>query len=234
MRRAIDVVLVLLAGVVAVPFAAVVALAVRIDMGAPVLFRQERAGRGGRTFTLVKFRTMRDADYHGQIDTERIPPLGRFLRASGLDEIPQLWNILVGDMSIIGPRPALPQQAAHFSDRQRGRLAVRPGLTGWAQVNGRNAISWAERIELDLWYLAHRSPALDLRIVALTVLRVVRPRDVRGAGGVNEGFRTESGELIDIWSDAAPPVPLQNPAATLPFPRVSAEPTDAPGRARPA
>ncbi|WP_232667172.1 sugar transferase [Pseudonocardia sp. TRM90224] len=202
MRRFVDVVVALAVGLVALPIVAVVALLVALDIGRPVLFRQHRAGLAGRPFTLVKFRTMRDADYHGQEDIERITRIGHFLRASGLDELPQLWNILVGEMSFIGPRPALAVQAEHFSQRQRGRLGIRPGLTGWAQVNGRNAISWAERIELDLWYIANRSLRLDMTILLRTVARVVRPTDVRGDNGVNEGFRTESGELIDIWSNA--------------------------------
>jgi lipopolysaccharide/colanic/teichoic acid biosynthesis glycosyltransferase len=124
----------------------------------------------------------------GQSDEERTPRPGHVIRACSLDELPQLWNILRGDMSIIGPRPGLPEQVDHYSDRQRGRLAVRPGLTGWAQVNGRNSIGWPERIELDLWYIAHRSVALDLRILALTALRVVGGNGVLGEGGVNPEF----------------------------------------------
>ncbi|OLT19289.1 hypothetical protein BJF78_11035 [Pseudonocardia sp. CNS-139] len=220
----VDVVVCVTIGIVVAPVVGLVALAILLTMGGPVLFRQERAGRGGEVFTLVKFRSMRPADYHGQQDVERIPALGRFLRGSGLDELPQLWNIVRGDMSIIGPRPALPNQAAHFSPRQRGRLVVRPGLTGWAQVNGRNAISWTERIELDLWYLQNRSFALDMRIVALTALRVIRPSGARGAGGVNEGFRTESGQLIDIWTADAPPAPRPLDVPTEPLvvvPRVT-------------
>jgi lipopolysaccharide/colanic/teichoic acid biosynthesis glycosyltransferase len=227
MRRAVDVVVCAVIGIVVALIVGLVALAIVATMGRPVLFRQDRAGRDGRNFTLVKFRTMRPADYHGQQDVERIPALGRFLRASGLDELPQLWNILRGDMSIIGPRPALPNQAAHFSARQRGRLAVRPGLTGWAQVNGRNAISWTERIELDLWYLQHRSLRLDLRIVLMTAMRVIRPSGVRGENGVNEGFRTESGELIDIWSVDAPKHPKPADPPTLPLMRVPAFPRPA-------
>lgn len=205
MRRTVDVVSSVTALVLTAPVMVVVAMLVAWRIGRPVMFRQERSGLDGRTFVLFKFRSMREADHHGQQDVERIGRLGRFLRGSGLDELPQLWNIARGDMSLIGPRPALPQQAVHFSARQRGRLAVRPGLTGWAQVNGRNTISWSERIDLDLWYLAHRSLPLDLRIVIRTVARVVRPTDVRGKDGVNEGFRTVSGDLIDIWTPVAEP-----------------------------
>lgn len=200
MRRALDIAAAVLLVLVTAPLLVAVALLVWTRLGSPVLFRQERTGRSGETFTLVKFKSMKDAAYHGQQDIERITRLGHVLRATGFDELPQLWNIVRGDMSFIGPRPALPQQAAHFSARQRGRLSVRPGLTGWAQVNGRNAISWTDRIELDLWYIENRSPVVDCRILARTALRVLRPADVRGADGVNEGFRTETGELIDIWS----------------------------------
>lgn len=120
-------------------------------------------------------------------------PLGRFLRASSLDELPQLWNIIRGDMSLIGPRPwpVLPGDELLYTDRQWGRLAVRPGLTGWAQVNGRNSLPWPQRIEQDLWYIEHRSLLLDLRIVGLTVLRLLRPRGVNGYGAENPGFQVE-------------------------------------------
>jgi lipopolysaccharide/colanic/teichoic acid biosynthesis glycosyltransferase len=136
----------------------------------------------------VKFRTMRTETHAGEPDQLRLTRVGRLLRATSLDELPQLWNVLRGDMSIIGPRPTLPEQVDHYTVRQRGRLAVRPGLTGWAQVNGRNALSWPERIELDLWYIAHRTLALDLRIVALTLLRLLRPQGIVGDGGINPGF----------------------------------------------
>jgi hypothetical protein len=131
---------------------------------------------------------MRPPAYPGEPDSARSIPLGRLLRASSLDELPQLWNVIRGDMSLIGPRPTLPEQVVHYSARQRGRLAVRPGLTGWAQVNGRNSLSWPNRIELDLWYLEHRSLQLDLRIALLTLLQLVRPRGVVGEGGENPGF----------------------------------------------
>lgn len=188
MRRTTDVVVVLVTGLLLLPVAAVVALAVLLTLGRPVLFRQQRPGRGGELFTMVKFRTMAPETAPGQSDEERTPRPGHVIRACSLDELPQLWNILRGDMSIIGPRPGLPEQVDHYSDRQRGRLAVRPGLTGWAQVNGRNSIGWPERIELDLWYIAHRSVALDLRILVLTALRVVRGNGVLGQGGVNPEF----------------------------------------------
>jgi lipopolysaccharide/colanic/teichoic acid biosynthesis glycosyltransferase len=189
-RRAVDLAASALGGLALAPLAAVVALAIRLRHGPPVLFRQVRAGRHGEPFTILKFRTMHPERFPGQPDAERLTGLGRLLRSTSLDELPQLWNVLRGDMSLIGPRPTLPEQVVHYSARQRGRLAVRPGLTGWAQVRGRNALSWPERIELDLWYLAHRSLRLDLRILALTAARLVRPTGITGAGGVNPGFPT--------------------------------------------
>jgi lipopolysaccharide/colanic/teichoic acid biosynthesis glycosyltransferase len=188
MRRLMDVVVALVVGFIGAPVIAVVTILVVASLGRPVLFRQERCGLQGKTFSVVKFRTMRDPAYPDEGDVERTPAIGRFLRASSLDELPQLWNILRGDMSVIGPRPTLPEQVACYSDHERGRLAVRPGLTGWAQINGRNGISWPARIELDLWYIAHRSLALDLKIVLHTALRVLRPSGVLGEGGVNPDF----------------------------------------------
>ncbi len=129
---------------------AVVAVLVRWKLGRPVLFLQRRSGLHGQEFTIYKFRTMRAERYAGEPDPERETPLGRTLRATSLDELPQLWNVAKGDMSLIGPRPTLPEQVVHYSERQRGRLAVRPGITGWAQVKVRNSASWPERIELDL------------------------------------------------------------------------------------
>ena len=188
MRRVVDVVVCLFAGLVLLPVVLVLALLVRWQLGSPVLFRQLRTGWRGQEFSIVKLRSMRAEAYPGEPDADRLPALGRVLRTTSLDELPQLWNILVGHMSLIGPRPTLPEQVALYGDRERGRLAVRPGITGWAQVNGRNSLSWPERIELDLWYIAHRSLLLDLRIAALTVLRLVRPHGVTGEGGVNPGF----------------------------------------------
>lgn len=185
MRRTVDVIVAALALVVAAPLLALVAMAVAGSMGRPVLFRQTRCGRHGREFRIVKFRTMRPARDPGETDPERLTRLGNLLRRTSLDELPQLWNILRGDMSLIGPRPTLPEQVARYDERQRGRLAIRPGVTGLAQVSGRNALSWPERIELDLWYIEHRSLALDLRILARTAVQVVRPTGLTGPGGIN-------------------------------------------------
>ena len=188
LRRAVDVLVAAVAGIVLSPVAALAALAVRVRLGRPVLFRQRRVGLGGAEFEIVKFRTMRPESYPGEPDAERDTRVGRALRATSVDELPQLWNIARGDMSLIGPRPTLPEQVAHYSSRQHGRHAIRPGLTGWAQVNGRNSISWPERIELDLYYIQHRSLALDARIVGRTLLRLVRRDGLYGEGGVNQGF----------------------------------------------
>ncbi|ATB43171.1 hypothetical protein CYFUS_008651 [Cystobacter fuscus] len=167
------------------PVMAMTALAIRTTMGGPVLFRQMRPGRGGRTFQLVKFRTMLDAlDADGQPlpDEQRLTRVGKFLRATSLDELPQLWNVLRGDMSLVGPRPLLVEYLPRYSAEQARRHDVLPGITGWAQVNGRNALGWEERFQLDVWYVDHWSLALDTRILALTVLRVVQRQGISHAG----------------------------------------------------
>ena len=187
-RRAIDVVVAAVALVVLSPLLAVAAILVRRTMGRPVIFRQARSGRGGIEFTIVKLRTMRAERYPDEPDADRLTRLGRLLRASSLDELPQLLNVLRGDMSIIGPRPTLPEQVARYGAHERRRLDIRPGLTGWAQVNGRNSLTWPERIELDIWYIDHRSLRLDLRILRRTIAQLVRPSGVTAEGGVNPGF----------------------------------------------
>lgn len=149
---------------------------IRRKLGTPVLFRQVRPGLQGRPFTMVKFRTMTDArDARGALlpDAQRLTPFGRFLRASSLDELPELWNVLRGDMSLVGPRPLLMEYLPLYTSEQARRHAVRPGITGWAQVNGRNAISWADKFALDVWYVDHRSLWLDVRILWLTVRKVL-------------------------------------------------------------
>jgi len=161
---------------------------IRTTMGGPVLFRQIRSGLHGRDFEILKFRTMLHERYPDEPDADRITRAGRLLRASSLDELPQLINVLRGDMGIIGPRPTLPSQVVHYTPRQRGRLDVRPGLTGWAQVQGRNALSWPVRIEYDLWYVRNRGARLDLRILWRTIGVLLRPVGITAAGGVNPGF----------------------------------------------
>lgn len=189
-RRIVDVAAVTGAGLVLAPVFVGSAVLVRWRLGAPVLFRQTRTGRSGREFTIVKFRTMHPPRFENEPDQDRLVPLGRALRASSIDELPQLWNVLKGDMSLIGPRPTLPEQVVRYGDRERRRLEIRPGLTGWGQVNGRNSLSWPERIELDIWYIDHRSLRLDLRILARTFFQLLKPSGVTAAGGVNPGFPT--------------------------------------------
>jgi len=167
------------------PLLLAVGLLVRLRLGTPVLFRQQRPGRGGRPFQVLKFRTMRDArDAAGRPlpDEARLTRLGRFLRATSLDELPQLWNVLRGDLSLVGPRPLLMQYLPRYSPEQARRHEVLPGITGWAQVNGRNAISWEQKFALDVWYVDHWSLTLDLRILALTALRVIRRSGISRAG----------------------------------------------------
>lgn len=196
MRRGADIVVAAVGLLVGLPFLAVVAVSVVVGVGRPVLFRQVRSGRDGAPFTIAKFRTMRSPLYPGEPDVDRTPPIGQMLRATSLDEVPQLWNVLVGDMSLIGPRPTLPEQVAHYDAFQRRRLEVRPGITGYAQVKGRNALSWLERIELDVWYIDHRSLVLDLWILATTVAKLLRPEGITGDGGVNPGFPVPSSKVV--------------------------------------
>lgn len=170
--------------VLAMPLLVLVWL-VRRKLGSPVLFTQVRPGLHGQPFRMVKFRTMTDArGPDGQLlpDAERITPFGRWLRASSLDELPELWNVLRGEMSLVGPRPLLMEYLPLYSPVQARRLEVRPGITGWAQVNGRNAISWADKFALDVWYVDHRSLWLDVRILWMTVRKVLVRDGISAAG----------------------------------------------------
>ena len=185
LKRAVDVAAAAALLVVASPVIAAVALAVRVKLGGPVLFRQRRAGRGGQPFELLKFRTMRPAPpgpWSAATDAERLTPLGRALRRWSLDELPQLVNVLRGDMSLVGPRPLPVEYLPRYSSAQIRRHAVLPGVTGWAQVNGRNDTDWVRRLQHDVWYVDHRSLGLDLRILARTAFQVVRPRGVSQPG----------------------------------------------------
>lgn len=185
MQRFVDISLAGMALIVLAPLLGLVALLVRIKLGSPVLFRQMRPGLYGRPFELVKFRTMRDAlDRQGGPlpDEQRLTRFGARLRSSSLDELPELWNVFKGDMSLVGPRPLLMEYLPLYTAQQMRRHQVRPGLTGWAQINGRNAISWPEKFELDVWYVDNRSLWLDLRIMFITLLHVVRPRGITQEG----------------------------------------------------
>lgn len=176
------------------PVLAGVALLVRIFLGAPVLFRQERSGLGGRAFTILKFRTMTEArDAAGELlpDTQRLTRFGRFLRSTSLDELPELFNILKGEMSVVGPRPLLPRYDAYYSPREAKRLELLPGLTGWAQINGRNDLAWDDRLECDAWYVERCSFFLDVKIILLTVVKVVRRDNVQVDPGATFGALDE-------------------------------------------
>jgi lipopolysaccharide/colanic/teichoic acid biosynthesis glycosyltransferase len=188
-NRAVDAGLALAGLVVSAPLIGLAALGVRLEDGGPVLYRQTRVGVGGRDFELLKLRTMEvGAETKGAglaIDRgdPRITRVGRILRKLSLDELPQLWNVVRGDMSLIGPRPTLRYQVEQYTERQRRRLDVRPGITGWAQVHGRAKLPWADRIELDVWYVEHRSPWLDLEILARTPFALFGGTYKGGTGG---------------------------------------------------
>lgn len=188
---------VLLLAVAAVPLA-IIAVLVRWRLGSPVFFRQQRPGLHGQPFEMVKFRTMTDArgpDGKLRPDAERLTPFGQRLRSSSLDELPALWNVLRGDMSLVGPRPLLMQYRDRYTPEQARRHEVRPGITGWAQINGRNAVSWEERFAMDVWYVDNQSFWLDLKILALTLAKVVRRDGISAADHVTmpEFMGTASG-----------------------------------------
>ena len=174
MNRALDVAIAGTGLLVASPFLALAAVAIKLDDAGPVLYRQNRVGKDGRDFELLKLRTMvvgaekLGAGFAVDMGDPRITRVGRFLRRTSVDELPQLWNVVRGEMSVIGPRPTLRYQVERYSERQRRRLSILPGLTGWAQVNGRATLSWDERIELDVWYVEHRSARTDLLILLRT------------------------------------------------------------------
>ena len=178
-KRGLDIAIALVGSVLCAPCIALLALAIRIESPGHPIYLQTRVGRDGTPFSIYKLRTMvRGAEFTGaglaiQDADDRITRMGAWLRRYSLDELPNLWNVLRGEMSIVGPRPTVPVQVEQYTERQRGRLAVKPGMTGWAQINGRAALPWSERIELDLWYGEHRSRGLDLRILARTVRMVL-------------------------------------------------------------
>jgi len=176
LKRIFDVVASAAALLLLSPVIAIIAWQISRKMGSPVLFRQVRPGLNGKPFEMVKFRTMKDAvDAVGKLlpDSERLTPFGQFLRSSSLDELPELWNVLKGDMSLVGSRPLLMEYLPLYSPEQYRRHEVRPGITGWAQVNGRNALSWDEKFKLDVWYVDNRSFWLDLKIIFLTIKKVL-------------------------------------------------------------
>lgn len=181
-KRGLDVAVALPLAVATAPLQAIAAVAVRASLGSPVLFRQARPGLHGRPFELLKFRTMRMPRYEGEPDAARMTRLGSFLRSTSIDELPSLWNVVRGDMSLVGPRPLLMEYLPLYTPEQARRHAVRPGITGLAQVNGRNATTWEERFAHDVFYVDHRSPRLDAKIVWRTVRTVARREGIAEEG----------------------------------------------------
>ncbi len=184
-KRLFDFTVAALALLLLSPLLGLLALLVRLKLGSPVLFRQQRPGLHGKPFTLSKFRTMTDKrDAQGNLlpDAERLTKFGKFLRASSLDELPELWNVLKGEMSLVGPRPLLMQYLPLYTPEQARRHVVRPGITGWAQVNGRNALTWEEKFALDVWYVDNLSFWLDVKILWLTVVKTLKREGISQAG----------------------------------------------------
>ena len=186
-KRFFDVLVALPVLICLTPLLFVLALLVRLKLGSPVLFRQQRPGLHGKPFTLYKFRTMIDArSEHGNLlpDEQRLTTFGQWLRSTSLDELPELWNVLKGEMSLVGPRPLLMQYLDRYTPKQMRRHEVKPGITGWAQVNGRNALSWEEKFKLDVWYVDNLSFWLDVKIIALTVWKILRREGISQPGRV--------------------------------------------------
>ena len=192
-KRLFDLVFSLVVAILLLPLLALLAILVYINLGGPALFRQQRPGLLGKPFTFYKFRTMNNrTDKDGRLlpDQDRLTGFGSFLRRTSLDELPQLFNVIRGDMSLVGPRPLLMEYLDLYTDEQMRRHEARPGITGWAQVNGRNAITWEEKFRLDLWYVDNNSFLLDLRIILLTLVRIIRKEGVNQAGmATAEKFR---------------------------------------------
>jgi len=187
MKRLFDFIAALSALLLLSPVIAIVAWKIRKNLGSPVLFRQVRPGKEGKPFEMVKFRTMRDAnDEEGKPlpDEQRMTPFGNWLRSTSLDELPELWNVVKGDMSLVGPRPLLMEYLPLYSNEQYRRHEVRPGVTGWAQINGRNALSWEDKFKLDVWYVDHQSFWLDIKILFLTVKKVLVRDGISAEGEV--------------------------------------------------
>jgi len=180
-KRTLDIILSLIAMIILSPVLLILAMLIRIKLGNPIIFTQERAGKKGKPFTIYKFRTMTNArDAKGQLlpNAQRKTKFGNLLRSTSLDELPELWNVLKGEMSLVGPRPLLIEYLPYYTDEQNQRHEVRPGITGWAQINGRNALNWDEKFELDVWYVKHQSFLLDIKILLKTVVKVVQRKNI--------------------------------------------------------
>ena len=185
MKRLFDVIGASAGLIIFSPLMLCIALRIRREMGSPVLFIQDRPGKGGKVFRMIKFRSMRDERNlagHPLPDSDRMTSFGKKLRSSSADELPELWNVLKGDMSLVGPRPLLVEYLPLYTSDQARRHEVRPGVTGWAQINGRNAISWEEKFALDIWYVDNQSLWLDIKIIWLTILKVIKRDGILAAG----------------------------------------------------
>jgi lipopolysaccharide/colanic/teichoic acid biosynthesis glycosyltransferase len=205
-KRCFDLIIAIAGLLLLSPILLLIAAAVRLVLGKPVLFRQQRPGLGGRPFTIYKFRTMRNAEFGRVNDADRMAGFGSFLRKTSLDELPELWNVACREMSLVGPRPLLMQYLDRYSEEHKRRHDVLPGVTGWAQVHGRNAVTWEQRFAMDLWYVDHQSFWLDLKILWLSIRQTIT-----GAGIAQPGFATmpefmgSAGEKVsDSTSDAMP------------------------------
>jgi lipopolysaccharide/colanic/teichoic acid biosynthesis glycosyltransferase len=210
MKRLLDILLSLILVILLGPILLVVALLVRIKLGTPVLFRQPRPGLHGKLFTMVKFRTMlsRSHDEQGRPlpDDQRLTPFGQRLRSTSLDELPELFNVLKGDMSLVGPRPLMVKYLDRYTPEQHRRHDVKPGITGWAQVNGRNNMTWEQKFAYDVWYVDHQSFRLDLKILALTVWHVIRRQDIAKDGHVTvDEFMGSPKETTDVTDETERP-----------------------------
>jgi sugar transferase EpsL len=187
LKRVFDLIAALCLLVCISPILLIIAVAIRFNMGSPILFKQLRPGLNGNPFYIYKFRTMTNSTDSNQKllpDDKRLTSFGKFIRRHSLDELPQLLNVIRGEMSFVGPRPLLMEYTPLFNNEQLRRLEVRPGITGWSQINGRNAISWDEKFKLDIWYVDHRTFLLDVKIILITILRVFLPKDINSQGTV--------------------------------------------------
>lgn len=200
MKRIFDIIAAIMGLVIFAPLFMVIALFIRLKMGSPVFFRQIRPGKDGKPFEMVKFRSMLNSfDKNGDLlpANQRMTSLGRFLRLTSLDELPELWNVLKGDMSVVGPRPLLMKYLGRYNRFQRRRHEVRPGITGWAQVNGRNAITWEKRFELDVWYVENRSFKLDIKIIFMTIKKVLSREGINAEDAVTmQEFNPLSNKML--------------------------------------
>lgn len=202
LKRLVDIILSFFLFTITIPVIVLVSLTILMRIGSPILFIQKRPGRNGKPFSMIKFRTLLNTrDNNGNLlpESQRITKLGSFLRKTSLDELPELWNVLKGDMSLVGPRPLRMYYLPMYNDFQKRRHDVRPGITGWAQINGRNALSWEEKFKLDVWYVENQSLMLDFKILILTLFKVLKRENTTASdGGFTEPFRGTGSKMISI------------------------------------